>query len=86
MRRIQEINDTKIQYISVIDKIYQVKNIDFSNLTIEAIQTDLSIVDVQESEVFPVEELGEFRVRLVNGWLNKNSDFDCVVAKGTEDD
>ena len=67
LRRTQAINDTKIQYISVADKIYKVTDIDFRNLTIEATETDLSIADVPESEVFPVEEFGEFRVRLING-------------------
>lgn len=66
-RRTQTINDTKIQYISVADsKIYKVTNIDFRNLTIEAARTDLAIADVPENEVFPVEEFGEFRVRLIN--------------------
>jgi len=48
-------------------KIYKVKDINFHNLTIEAIETDLSVADVPESEVFPLEEFGEFRVRLING-------------------
>lgn len=60
-------NDTKIQCISVADtKIYKVKNIDFCNLTIEATETDLSVADVPENEVFPIEEFGEFRIRLCN--------------------
>ena len=68
MRRTQVINDTKIQYLSVADtKIYRVTNIDFRNLAIEAIQADLSIEDVPQNEVFPIEEFGEFRVRLTNG-------------------
>ena len=68
IRRTQVINDTKIQYLSVEDtKLYRVTNIDFRNLAIEAIRTDLSIADVPENEVFPVEEFGEFRVRLING-------------------
>ena len=67
-RRMQTINDTKIQYLSVADsKIYKVKNIDFCDLKIEAIQTDLSLADIPDSEVFPVEELREFRIRLCNG-------------------
>lgn len=49
------------------DKIYKVKDIDFCNLTIEASETDLSIKDVPENEVFLVEEFGEFRIRLCNG-------------------
>lgn len=68
IRRIQAINNTKIQFLSVADsKLYRVTNIDFRNLAIEAIKTDLSIADVPENEVFPVEEFGEFRVRLGNG-------------------
>lgn len=67
LRRTQIINDTKIQYLSVANKIFKVTNIDFRNSTIEAIQTDLSSADVPESEIFPVEEFGEFRIRLING-------------------
>lgn len=32
----------------------------------EATRTNLSIADVTESEVFPVKELGEFWIRLIN--------------------
>lgn len=61
-------NISKIQYISVANsKIYKVTDIDFHNLIIEATETDLVISDVPENEVFPVEEFGEFRVRLING-------------------
>ena len=67
LRRIQTINNTKIQYLSVADKIYKVKNIDFHNLIIEATKTDLVISDVPENEVFPIEEFGEFWIRLING-------------------
>ena len=66
LRRIQTINNTKIQYLSVADKIYKVKNIDFHNLIIEATKTDLLVSDVPENELFPVEDFREFRVRLVN--------------------
>ena len=66
LRRIQTINNTKIQYLSVADKIYKVIAIDFKNLKIEAIRTDLSIKDVSENEIFPVEELREFHIKLIN--------------------
>lgn len=68
--RTQAVNNTKIKYLSVSvadTKIYKVTDIDFKNLAIEATETDLSIVDVPENEVFPVEEFGEFRVRMCNG-------------------
>lgn len=65
--RTRIINGTKIQYLSVADKIYKVNAIDFHNLTIQAARTNLSIADIPEDEVFPVEEFGDFRVRLING-------------------
>lgn len=34
-------------------------------MSIQAIQTDLTVEDIPESEIFPVEELGEFRIRLI---------------------
>ena len=65
--RTQIINSTKIQYLSVANtKIYKVTDIDFHNLTIKASKADLSITDVPENEVFPVEEFREFRIRLCN--------------------
>ncbi len=50
-------NISKIKYLSVTNtKIYKVTDIDFCNPAIEADGTNLSIADVLESEVFPVEE------------------------------
>lgn len=57
-------NISEIKYLSVANsKIYKVTDIDFRNLTIKAAETDLSIEDVPENEIFPVEEFGEFRIR-----------------------
>ncbi len=68
LRRSQAINGTRIKYLSVADsKIYKVTDINFCNLTIVAIEADLSIADVPENEVFSIEEFGEFKVRLING-------------------
>lgn len=79
---------SKIKYISVADtKIYKVTDIDFRNLTIEAIEADISIVDVLESEVFPVEELREFRIRLCNGnGMGEVIDFGEWVKKNRKND
>ena len=87
-RRIQAINDTKIKYISVADsKIYKVKDIDFCNLTIEATETDLSIKDVPENEVFPIDEFEEFRIRLCNdGGKGEIIDFAEWVKRNRRDD
>lgn len=66
LRRIRTINITKIKYLSVVDKIYKVTNIDFKNLTIEAIQTDLSITDIPESEIFSIKDFRDYKIRLIN--------------------
>lgn len=82
-------NKTKIQYISVVGKIYKVTDIDFCNLTIEACKTDYNVSDVPENEVFPIEEFEEFRIRLCNGggtgvivnieeWIEKHR-MTCMV-------
>lgn len=47
-------------------KIYKVTDISFSDLTIEATRTDLSIVDIPENEVFTIDEFREFWIRLIN--------------------
>lgn len=61
------INDTRIQYLIVGDKLYQVTHIDFSDLVIEAMEIDLGVSEVPEEEVFYLEDFGEFKVTLRNG-------------------
>lgn len=65
-RRNQAINDTKIKYISVGDKVYEVTSIQWLHLYLEAKQTDLNIDDVEESELWDISYFEDFRVRLVN--------------------
>lgn len=65
-KRDQIINDTRIKYLLVVDKIYEVVNIDFSDLILEAREFDLDVCDVPESEVFCLEDFGEFKVTLRN--------------------
>ena len=48
-------------------KVYKVTDIDFWNLTIEADETDLSIADVPENEIFPIGGFSEFKIKLHNG-------------------
>lgn len=61
-------NISKIQYISVADtKIYKVTDIDFCDMTIEASETDLSIADVPENGIFPIEDFRDYKIRLING-------------------
>ena len=50
-----------------MDKLYEVTEIDFSELTLEASEIDLLVSDVPAEEIFRVEELQEFGIRLKNG-------------------
>lgn len=65
-RRNQTINDTKIKYISVANKVYEVTSIQWLHSYLEAKQTDLNIGDVPESELWDISYFEDFRVRLVN--------------------
>ena len=83
LRRTQTINDTKMIYISVSDKLYEITKISFFYMTVEAVQTDLAVNDVPESEIWDIEEFKNYKVKLVNNegmaevidldeWKNKN--------------
>ena len=61
------LNDTKIRYLLVADsKLYEVTKIDFSDLTMEASETNLLVSDVPAEEIFRLDELQEFKIRLKN--------------------
>ncbi len=66
VRRIPTINDTKIKYLLVVNKIYEVTSINWLHSCLEAKETDLSVVDVPESELWDVVEFEDFKIRLVN--------------------
>ena len=59
-------NNTKIKYLNVEGKIYEITRISFSYMIIEASETDLTIDDVPEDEVWDLEEFKNYRVKLVN--------------------
>lgn len=48
-------------------KLYEVTDIDFWDLMIEARECDLGVDDVSEEEVFSIEQFKDFRIRLING-------------------
>ncbi len=60
-------NDIKIKYLSVLNKIYEVTSINWLHSCIEAKETDLSVGDVPESELWDIGEFEDFKIRLVNG-------------------
>ena len=58
-------NITQIKYIKVIDKLYRVTDISFTDMSIHAVEIT-SAVGILQNTVFNLEELREFRIRLVN--------------------
>lgn len=67
-RRVTTINntETKIEYLLVADRVYKVTSTDFTNLILEASETDLVAADIPAEELFPLADFKEFRVRLRN--------------------
>lgn len=65
-------------------KLYEVTNIDFWNLTIEAVECDLDVSDVPEEEVFHLEDFSEFKITLRNG-RGKVVDFEEYVKRNRND-
>ena len=59
-------NNTKIKYLNVTGKIYQVINISFFHMTLEAVETNLTAADVSEDELWNLEEFSKYKVKLVN--------------------
>ena len=66
LRRTQTINDTKMKYISISDKLYEITKISFFYMKVEAAETDLTKNDVPESEVWDIAEVRDYKVKLVN--------------------
>lgn len=58
-------NITQIKYIKVADRLYRVTKISFTDMSIYAVEIT-SATSVLRSTVFNLEELKEFRIRLVN--------------------
>lgn len=77
-----KINETtRIKYLLVVDKIYEVTSINWLHFALEARETDLNVGDVPDSEVFPLEDFSDFKVRLVNGGVAKIIDFEEYVKR-----
>lgn len=49
-----------------MDNLYQVTDISFFHMTIEATETDLSPAAVPEDEIWDIEEFRDYKVRLIN--------------------
>lgn len=59
-------NTTKIKYIKLQDKIYQVNKISFFTMSAEASETNLIVSKVPEDEIFDISDFRDFKVKLIN--------------------
>ena len=66
-RRVTNINNTKIKYFQVEDRLYEVTKISFFSMEIEALETNLAVDDVCEDEVWGMAEFRNYKVKLTNG-------------------
>lgn len=55
----------------MINKVYEVTNIDWLNLSIEAIETKLTVDNISKDEIFYIADFGEFQIKLQNLNLNR---------------
>lgn len=61
-------NITKIKYVTIEDKLYEVKRISFYHMSLTAVACDKSIEEVPVEEIFPLDELrADFRVKIETG-------------------
>ncbi len=59
-------NNTKVKYLNVENKIYQVTDISFFHMRIEAVETNLTVTDVPGDELWGIEGFRRYKVRLIN--------------------
>lgn len=58
----------------MLDKLYEVEKISFYDFSVQAKETDKTILDVPAEEVFDLTDLKEFKVKLRN-WHGNVVDF-----------
>lgn len=59
-------NITKIKYICIGGKIYKVTDMSIAELHIEAAETELSIAEIPDNELWKIEELEQYKIKLIN--------------------
>lgn len=72
------INNTKIKYIKVLNKLYEVESISFFYFSVSAKETDKTIDDVPAEEVFDLTDFKDFKIKLHN-WHGNVVDFKKYV-------
>lgn len=63
-------NISKIKYILIGGKIYKVTDISVAELHIEAAETELSIAEIPDNELWEIRELEQYKIKLINHQKN----------------
>lgn len=58
--------------------MYSVETISFYDFTVSAMETDKTISDVPEEEVFDITDFKDFRIKLLN-WHGNIVDFESYI-------
>ena len=81
-RRISTINDTKIKFLKVQDKLYQITDISFYHMTITAVEIGVSVANSSDDEVWDIEEFKNYKITLVNnGGCAEIVDFNAYKSR-----
>lgn len=86
--RLKLSNNTKIQYLQVMDKIYKISGISFFYMTIDAVETDVPAADIPGDELWNIQDFKNYRIKLINNggqaeiinfeeWKSKNRSKFC---------
>lgn len=59
-------NNTKIKYLKVMDKVYQINHISFYYMSLEASEKELTIDDIPADELWDIEDLKNYKINLIN--------------------
>lgn len=59
-------NNTKIRFLRIKDKLYQITEISFFYMVIEAVETDMMIGNVAADEIWDIEEFKNYKIKLIN--------------------
>ena len=78
-------NNTKIKYLKVHDKIYEIIDISFFYFHIEASETNIMVGDVPADEVWDIEEFKNYKIKLINnGGQAEIVDFEKWKSKNKQ--
>lgn len=69
-----KINETRIKYLLIVDKLYEIEKISFYYFTVSAKETDKTISDVPAEEIFDITDFKDFKITLRN-WHGNVVDF-----------